>query len=73
MPPEIQRKRYYNYESRRIWKLAAVMGERMRRVAKAAETAEKMKQLEKTIVRSYSEVMKRESTQLYKERVSESR
>lgn len=69
----MQKKRYNNFEAKRIWKLAAVMGERLVRQAKAAETAEKMKEVEKTIVRSYCDVMKRESSLLYKERVSATR
>jgi hypothetical protein len=49
------------------------MGERVVRIARAAETAEKVKDLERTIVRSYSDVMKRESSLLYKERLLSSR
>lgn len=73
VPSDVQKKRFHHFEARRIWKLAAVMGERVVRVKKAAEVAEKARELEKTIVRSYSEVMKRESSLLYKERVASTR
>lgn len=62
-----------HFEAKRIWKIAAVMGERRARMDRAAETAEKLKVMDRTIVQSYGNVMKREATLLYKEQVQSER
>jgi hypothetical protein len=38
---EVQRKRFNNFEARRIWKLAAVLNDRANQEARLAERAEK--------------------------------
>lgn len=58
---DVQRKRFNNFEARRIWKLAAVLNDRANQEALVAERAEKDAEVQRAMVRAYSAVIERET------------
>lgn len=71
VPREIQKKRYNAFESRRIWKLAAVLAERDKLMYVASEKAAKDLKDQQAIVRAYTETMARETERLKAEAIAE--
>ena len=66
VPPDIQKKRFNNFEARRIWKLAAVLVERQHQIEVARERAEKESEVQRAMVRTYSAVIERETERVAK-------